>query len=103
MFVTFASVATALVIAMLLLGGLMLLKKKGVDITKVIKPCAVVLFIVSFLRYLYHEPAVYYVQGLSHPSSPFNVDTPNPALTGFSIILIWFSYAAMLLTVMSAF
>ena len=36
MFVTFASVATALVVAMLLLGSLILLKKKGVDITKVI-------------------------------------------------------------------
>ncbi len=97
------SVGVALGTAAILIGIFVLLKHFRVNISNVIKPLSATLFIVAFLRYLYLEPAVYYVRGLLSENSPFNADGPNPGLTAFAIILLWFSYAAMLTTVMSAF
>ena len=99
----FASVATALTLAAIVIGVCMLLKHFKKNLSYVMRPCAAVLFVVAFLRYLYLEPAVYYVKGLESAESPFNVGGANPAMTAFGILLLWFSYAAMLTTVMSAF
>lgn len=98
-------VAAALLIAVALVGVFALLKFKAKNrvLSTVLKPCAAVLFVASFLRYLYLKPAIYNLRGLDHASSPFNVDGADPVMTALAVILIWFSYAAMLLTVMSAF
>ena len=99
------SVAVALLIAAVLVCVFTLLKFKSKNgiLSKVLKPFAVVLFVTAFLRHTYLQTAIYYVAGLDHPSSPFNVDGPNPGLTAFAIILVWLSYAAMLTTVLSIF
>ena len=99
------SVAISLLIAAIMVGVFALLnfKVKNRILPKVLKPCAAVLFVTAFIRHLYLQTAVYYVAGLDHASSPFNVDGPRPGLTAFAIILVWFSYAAMLTTVMSTF
>ena len=52
------SAVTALVFAAIIVGAMLLFKRFGVGLSKVIKPCAAVLFTVSFLRYLYLEPAI---------------------------------------------
>ena len=99
------SVLVSLLIAATMVGVFTLLKFKFNNriLPKVLKPCAVVLFVTALLRHLYVQTAVYYVKGLDHPSSPFNVDGPNPGLTAFALILVWLSHAAMLTTVLSAF
>ena len=98
-------VSVALLIAAAMVGVFALLKIKSENriLPKILKPCAAVLFVIALLRHLYMRTAVYYVQGLDHASSPFNVDGPNPGLTAFAIILVWLSYAAMLTTVLSSF
>ena len=98
-------VVMALAIAAVMIGIFVPVKIKFKNriLSYVMKPFAALLFVVAFLRHLYLQTAVYYVQGLDHPSSPFNVDGPNPGLTAFAIILVWLSYAAMLTTVMSTF
>ncbi len=101
--VHFASIATALTFAVIVIGVCVLLKHFKKNLSYVLRPCAAVLFVVAFLRYLYLEPAVYYVQGLGSAESPFNVGGASPGMTAFGILLLWFSYAAMLTTVMSAF
>ena len=95
----------ALLIAAVMIGIFVLLKWKFKNriLPTFLKPWAALLFVVAFLRHLYMKTAVYYVQGLDHPSSPFNVDGPNPGLTAFAILMVWFSYAAMLTTVVSTF
>ena len=95
--------ASAIGIALIVLGGLFLLKHFKINMALAMKSLAVLLFSVSFFRYLYKLPAVYHVQGLDSPLSPFNAETINVGQTALGIILLWFSYAAILTTVMSAF
>ena len=99
------SVAVALCMAGVLVGAYLLLKHFKIDFTIATKVAAVLLFCGSFVRYLYKKPAVYNVMGLSDPvNSPFNsIEAADPTLTAFAILLVWFSYAAILLTVISAF
>ena len=98
---TFA--ASSACAAVLLAGLWCLLKRAKVNITYGTKPLAVILFLVSFVRYLYKQPAVYNLKGLSDVQSPFNMETVNTAQTALAVLLVWFSYAALLLTVLSAF
>ena len=93
----------ALGIALILIGGLYLLKRFKINITYATKPLAVALFFVSFLRYLYKVPAIYNLMGLEDPKSPFNAESVQVGQTGLAVVLLWFSYAAILLTVVSAF
>ena len=97
------SVAVSLAFAALIVGVFVLLKRCKVNAKHIIAPCSVVLFLTTFIRYLYKKPALYSVQGLDSAASPFNVPEANPALTALAILLVWFSYAAILSTVMSAF
>ena len=89
--------------ALLLVGLWFLLKRFKINIAYATKPLAVALFLVSFVRYLYLQPAIYNLRGLDDLKSPFNVETVNTAQTALAVLLVWFSYAAILLTVMSAF
>ena len=95
--------ASAIGIAILLIAILFLLNRFKLKITRVIKPLAVVLFSVSFLRYFYERPVIYDLKGLSDALSPFNVGTVDEPRTALAVILVWFSYAAILTTVLSAF
>ncbi len=93
------SADVALAFASLIVISFILLKLFNINAKRMIRPCAVVLFLTSFIRYLSKQSAVYDLLGLDSPASPFN----TPALTAFAVILVWFSYAAILLTVISAF
>ncbi len=98
------SAAIALAFAAAMVGVFVLLKHFKVNITNVIKPCGAVLFLVTFVRYLWKQPAIYNVMGLDSLESPFNtLEATDPALTAFAVLLVWFSYAAILTTVLSAF
>lgn len=95
--------ATALCSFAALIGGMYLLKKFKVNTSLATKILAVTLFCVSFFRYIYRIPAVYYLKGLTDATSPFNAGAANAPRTALGIILLWFSYAAILSTVLSAF
>ena len=101
--VNLVSSATALGLAAVIIGALILMKRFDIKLTYVTKPAAVSLFLLAFFRYLYVQPPIYYIKGLSDPASPFNTVTANPTLTALAVILVWFSYAAILTTVLSAF
>ena len=81
----------ALGFAALLIGGQFLLKRYNKNITYMTKPLAVLLFVVSFFRYLYKRPAIYDLMGLKDTLSPFNVDGVNALQTALAVILVWFS------------
>lgn len=98
---TFA--ATSIVAALVLIGGILLLKRTKINMAVVMKTLGVALFSISFIRYLYEEPAVYSIIGLDSSKSPFNANGIHAAQTGLGVILIWFSYAAILTTVVAAF
>lgn len=95
--------ATALCAAAVLIGCMYLLKRFKVNTTFATKLMAVILFGVSFFRYIYKKPAIYDLKGLTDALSPFNAEMANAPKTAIAVILIWFSYAAMLTTVLSAF
>ena len=90
-------------IALVLIGIICLLKRLNVNITYATRSMAIVLFLVSFVRYIYKRPAIYNLKGLDDALSPFNAETLNMGQTGLAVILLWFSYAAILTTVVSAF
>ncbi len=90
--------------ALLLVGLWFILKRFKVNIAYVQKPLAAALFLVSFFRYLYLKPAIYNLKGLYDTLSPFNsAGELNEAQTALAVLLLWFSYAAIVLTVLSAF
>lgn len=95
--------AAALGAALVLIGGVLLLRRTKINTAIVTKALAVVLFAVSFVRYLTKKPVIYDLMGLKGPTSPFNVDVARPGLTALGVLLVWFSYAAILMTVISAF
>ena len=95
--------ATAICSAAVLIGGMYLLNRNKVNTAFATKLMAVILFAVSFVRYVYKKPAVYEMKGLTDIISPFNTEVVNAPKTAFALILLWFSYAAILLTVVSAF
>ena len=87
----------------LLSSGAFLLKRKGVTLSKITKPAALVLALLTFVRYIYDRSALYYIKGLDSELSPFNTPEPRAWLTCFALLLLWFSYAAMLTTVFNEF
>ena len=95
--------AASIGIAALLIAVLFLLNRFKIKLTRVIKPLSIVLFSVSFLRYLYEQPAIYNLRGLTDALSPFNSEAANAPRTALAVILVWFSYAAILTVVVSAF
>ena len=98
------SAGVAVASAALIVGVFALLKHFKVKAGNIVKPCGAILFVTAFLRYLYRKPAIYDMKGLDDLLSPFNTaESVNVGLTLFAILLVWFSYAAILTTVMSAF
>ena len=60
---------------------------------------AVGLFFVTFLRYAYDQPPLYFAVGLDSAASPFS----SPVLTALGILILWFTYAAMIMLVTREF
>ncbi len=97
------STAVAILLFGLLSSGACLLKKKGVKLSTVTKPAALILALLTFIRYIYAHSALYFIRGLDSELSPFNTPETSVWLTGFALVLLWFSYAAMLTTVFNEF
>ena len=95
--------AGAVGVAVILIVALSLLNRFKINITRIVKPLAVILFTVSFIRYFYQRPVIYELKGLTDALSPFNGESVNAPRTALAVILIWFSFAAILTTVVSAF
>ena len=96
--VRLVSTLTVAVIASILLFGAYLIGKKGWKLSRFSKPAAIILAFVMFARYIYHEPAIYYLTKLAN--GPFG---DNAFKTVIGILLVWFAYAAMLTTVVNEF
>ena len=64
---------------------------------------ALMLAATTFAHYIYNNTPLYNIAGLSHAASPFNTPEPQPVLTALAVILIWLSYAAILIIVLSEF
>ena len=101
--VSFVSMLCAAVLAGALIFAAVILRKRGFDISRVGKPMALLLFILTFARYIYDHVAIYYLKGLSGAESPFNSPDPRPLFTFFAVMLVWASYAAMLTIVINEF
>ena len=95
----FIYIISAVAIAALLSGVFYLLSRKGKKLILPIKTASVVLIFAAFLRYMWEHEAIYFVRGLNI-NSPFGGNMPQ---TVFAIILVWFTYAALLAVVMSCF
>ncbi len=63
------------------------------------KAVAVGLFFITLLRYVYDQPPLYFTVGLDTAASPFS----SSLVTALGLLLLWFSYAAMLLLVVREF
>ena len=94
--VKFILMISALLVAALIAGGSVLLGKKKVLLGITRKSLAGVLTIVAFVRYLWEREAIHDIRGLNM-YSPFGDDT---AQTILAILLVWFSFAALLCIVM---
>ena len=76
---------------------------QGISKINASKIGALLLSAVAFLHYIYKNPAIYNVAGLTHPSSPFNAESPQPVITALTILLVWFSYAALFTIILAEF
>ena len=92
------SIAATLAVSVLLAGGLYVAQKKG-HFPVWNKALALVLAGVFFFAHLYQEVAVYDVRALDM-YSPFGA---NMLQTAVAILLVWFTYAAILCAIFSAF
>lgn len=77
--------------------------RKGINISRFLKAAALLLAAAAFARYIYDQPPIYYVEGLSSSFSPFNAGGARPVMTLFAVLLVWFGQASMLIVAMSAF
>ncbi len=97
---------TAALTALLVTGAYFLNKKKILDAPIFTKTAALLLAGVTFARYIFDQPPVYFVHGLGNDIPEYG-ELPtagaNDALTVFAVLLIWFSYAAMMTVVVSEF
>ena len=102
--VRLVSTAAIFLFAAILVLAAYFINKKGYNLSKFIKPAALVLFFAAFARYIYDQAAIYYVRGLGNSTSPFFSAENSGALeTAFAVILVWFSHAALMTIVSGAF
>ncbi|MBE6645513.1 MAG: ATP-binding cassette domain-containing protein [Ruminococcaceae bacterium] len=99
------STAAIFCLAAILVLSAYCIKKKGLSLSKFQKPAALVLFAVAFGRYIYDQAAIYYVRGLGNATSPFyaSAESTGALQTAFAIILVWFTYTALITTVFNEF
>lgn len=91
--------AAVLVLACALYFGIWFLKRKGKCPSVLLPATALGLGAVTFFEYLYRPVAIYFVRGVNM-YSPFG---SRMAQTVLAVFLVWFTYAAILLTIMSCF
>ena len=103
---TFVMIAFTGVLTALLTLGAWFLKKKGVATSIYTKSAALTLLGLTFARYIFDQPPVYFVHGLKNDLAEYaelQAAGGNAALTVLAILLVWFAYAAMMTTVISEF
>ena len=83
--------------------SLFFLKRKGISSPWFTRGLALFFVAVMLVRYLNNQPPIYYVIGLNSIWSPFNLPVAHPLLTAAVIVLVWCTYAAMLLIVTNEF
>lgn len=93
------STVAVLLIAAGLCVMFIFLEEKCRNALKIRRAIAVLLFVIALLRYLYDQPPVYFMVGLDSAASPFS----SPFVSALSLLLIWFSYASMLMLIMREF
>ena len=102
--VRFISTAAVLLIAAVLVGAACFIRSKNRGLVLFRKIASLALCAVAFSRYIYDQAPIYYVRGLGNSTSPFFSETSTGTFeTVISILLVWFSYAALLTIALSAF
>ena len=91
----FIYILLTLLLTALALTAVFFAKKKDISITLPRRICAIILPIAAFCRYMIGKVAVYGVQGVNM-YSPFG---DGMAATVFSVLIIWFVYAAIFIIV----
>ena len=97
--ITLFSMVVSVAVAVLIVCGGILMKKYGKDLSIPLRAVGLALAAVMFARFLFDQPPIYYLEGLDSPLSPF----ASPFITALMLILVWFAYAAMLITVLNQF
>ncbi len=100
------STLAVLMIAALLIFAAVLIKKKGLTLSKFTKPAALVFAFTMFARYIYDQAPVYFLKKLVNLDPQYaslGAAGGNTAETVFATLLIWFSYTAMLSIVLNEF
>ena len=92
-------IISAVALAAILATAMWLLSKRGIPLQRWRQILAVTLVVATFIRYLTEKVAVYYVRGLNM-YSPFGDETVK---TIIAILLIWFTYAAIVSVIMDQF
>ena len=90
------------IVALLVLGGF-ILNKNGIKLQVATKVLSLIMAALYFLQYCVDHVAVYYIKGLNSPDSPFFADGAGHVETGIAVILIWFSYAAVMTIAVNEF
>ena len=97
----------AAVLTALLGATAYIMKKKGKPISLYTRIAALVLAGVTFARYVYDQPPVYYIiRGVGNEIPEYgqlSSAASGGALPIFAVLLVWFAYAAMLTLVVNEF
>ena len=101
--VALTSALSALGIAALLVLGGFILNKNKISLNVPLKVLALTMAALYALQYCYDHVAVYYIKGLNSPDSPFFADGAGHLETALAVILIWFSYAAIMTVLVNEF
>lgn len=97
------SMLVIVLLAGLIVGIAFLLKKKGFELSKYVRPLSLMFVVSIILRYLYERSPFYDMKGIYGSDSPWFSDSAGHLTTLFAILLVWFAFAAMLTTVLSVF
>ena len=90
---------SSILFAAIVVGALFLMNRAGKETTLIRRCLAIALVFIAFYRYMSEHEAVYFVRGLNM-YSPFGNEM---GLTVFAILLVWFTYAALLMTLLDQF
>lgn len=97
------STAAILATAALLLLGAYLARRRGISLSRIARPAALALAAAAFLRLFAGEVAMHETQGLNMYYTPFGDAGLDVLRNVGAVLLIWFSYAAVMATVMAEF
>ncbi len=95
-------IVAALLIAAIFSVVTELLRRRGVKLESFMKGTSLALAAIAFVAYMVEEPAIYDVRGLNI-GSPFGESKEAMVKTVFSILIYWFTHAAVLISILSTF